>query len=297
MKVLILGGTGLIGAAVTRELVCTGHQVRGLCRSSQAATRLASMGAEPLSGDLTRPTPWHEHLLWADVLIHVAASFCNQMAAIDDAVVSAIQKAGRKRKTPLRGIYTGGAWLYGETGDRVAVETHPLIPIDAFAWMARNARLLEASPGLETAILHPAQVWTETGGAFDRMLDQARYDHPIEIWGGLHIRWPLVHADDLAVAYRLLAETPGLTGSFNIASEAAAPLRRIFHEIVKTSGHDGSYIVRSRDWVRRTHGPLAEGPALDQQMSAAKAQEVLGWTPRHTDFTRTAFNGSVRLCA
>lgn len=297
MKVLILGGTGLIGASVTAEMIEAGHQVRGLCRSSNSAARLSAMGAAPVLGDLARPALWQAELLWADVLIHVAASFCDRMAVIDDAVVSAIQKAGRQRKTPLRVIYTGGAWLYGETGDRVAVEEHPLIPIDAFAWMAQNARRLETSPGLETAILHPAQVWTETGGAFDRMLDQARAVHPIEIRGGLHIRWPLVHADDLAVAYRLLAERIDLTGSFNIAGEEGAPLRRIFHEIAKATGHDGSYIVRSRDWVRRTHGPLAEGPALDQQMSAAKAREVLGWTPRHTDFARTAFNGSVRLCA
>jgi len=235
--------------------------------------------------------------MWADVLIHTAASFCDRMAAIDDTVVAAIRKAGRQRRIPLRVIYTGGAWLYGETGDRVAVEDHPLIPIDTFAWMARNARLLERAPGLEIAVLHPAQVWSETGGAFDRMLDQARAGHPIEIRGGLHIRWPLVHAGDLAVAYRLLAERTGLAGSFNIAGEEGTPLRRIFHQIVRATGHDGSYIVRSRDWVRRTHGPLAEGPALDQQMSAAKARDILGWVPGHTDFAQAAFRRAARLCA
>jgi nucleoside-diphosphate-sugar epimerase len=297
MKVFILGGTGLIGGAVTRELVSAGHQVRGLCRSPQSGARLTELGAEPVHGDLSRPVLWQENLLWADVLIHSAASFCDRMAAIDDAVVRAVIAAGRIRKTPLRVIYTGGAWLYGETGDRVAVEDHPLIPVDAFAWMARNARQLERAPGLDTAILHPAQVWHTGGGAFDRMLDLARRRLPIEIHGGLNVRWPLVHRDDLARAYRLLAERPGVTGSFNIAGEEGTPLRRIFHEIVKATGHDGSYIVRSRDWVRRTRGSLAEGPALDQQMSSAKAREVLGWQPRHTDFAATAFGTSHRLCA
>lgn len=297
MRVLILGGSGLIGTAVTREMAQAGHQIRALSRSEAASRHLAASGAQPVSGDLTRPVTWREHLPWADVLIHMAASFCDRMAAIDDSIIRTIIAAGQQRDRPLRVLYTGGAWLYGETGDRVATEDHPLIPIDAFAWMVRNARQLERAPGLETAILHPAQVWHPGGGAFDRMLELARKNLPIEIHGGLHVRWPLVHRDDLARAYRLLAERPGLTGSFNIAGEEGTPLRHIFHEIARATGHDGSYIVRSRDWVRRTRGPLAEGPALDQQMSSAKAREILGWTPQHTDFAASAFGTARRLCA
>lgn len=41
------------------------------------------------------------------------------------------------------------------------------------------------------------------------------------------------------------------------------------------------------------HGAWAEGPALDQQMSAAKLREAIGWPPVWADFSAVAFRAPV----
>lgn len=55
MGVLILGGTGFIGAAVIRELIKHRHKVLALSRSTRSMAMLKALGASPLCGDLRAP--------------------------------------------------------------------------------------------------------------------------------------------------------------------------------------------------------------------------------------------------
>ena len=55
MRVLILGGTGLIGTAVIRELIKHRHKVLALSRSTGSMAMLKALGASPLRGDLRAP--------------------------------------------------------------------------------------------------------------------------------------------------------------------------------------------------------------------------------------------------
>ncbi|MBN8992537.1 MAG: NAD-dependent epimerase/dehydratase family protein [Rhizobiales bacterium] len=58
MRVFVLGGTGLIGSAVVRELVGRGHELCGLARSDASAVRFARLGATPIAGDIGWPERW-----------------------------------------------------------------------------------------------------------------------------------------------------------------------------------------------------------------------------------------------
>jgi uncharacterized protein YbjT (DUF2867 family) len=55
MKVLVLGGSGLIGRAVVTELVNHRYEVLALNRSEPVADSLRQLGANVLSGDLYAP--------------------------------------------------------------------------------------------------------------------------------------------------------------------------------------------------------------------------------------------------
>jgi uncharacterized protein YbjT (DUF2867 family) len=72
MRVLMLGGTGSIGAAIVRELVARGHDVSGLARSDGAAAKLAALGATALPGDIAAPGRWVGALQAFDAVIHAA---------------------------------------------------------------------------------------------------------------------------------------------------------------------------------------------------------------------------------
>ena len=58
MRVLILVGTGLIGAAVVREWIKDRHKVLALSRSTRSVAMLKALGASPLRGDLRAPDAW-----------------------------------------------------------------------------------------------------------------------------------------------------------------------------------------------------------------------------------------------
>ena len=290
MRVFILGGTGSIGSAVTRELALNGHQVLGLCRTEASARRLRDLGGEPVPGDLRRPQAWAALAAMQDAVIQLATDFEQDMGAVDAMAMQALAEAASRRIAPLRLIYTGGCWLYGETGDRVAQETSLKRPIHAFAWMQENAQALQEDPHLSCTVIHPAMVYHEDGGgAFSRFLQEAGTGSPIEIWGSLRTRWPLVHRQDLARAYRLLLEDPAACGEFNVAAQAGVALAEILPEIARRRSHDGSYVLRNRKHVMFKYGYWAEGPTLDQQMSAAKLRDRCGWQPDFPDFQQATF--------
>ncbi|KIC21690.1 NAD-dependent epimerase/dehydratase family protein [Leisingera sp. ANG-Vp] len=289
MKVLILGGTGSIGTAVTQELIRRGHDVTGLSRSESSDRKLIAMGARPLRGDLRFPGDWAREAAAMDGLIQLAATFDEDMGQADTAAITAILRQAALHPERLRLIYTGGCWLYGATGRRVADETTPMRPIKPFAWMQKNANAVLASSAVSAAVIHPAMVYHQNGGVFDRYLQAARNAKPFEIWGSIATRWPLVQREDLARAYCLLLENPQLSGHFNASAEAGVQVADITGEIARRHGHDGSYVVRSLKHALIKYGDWAEGPTLDQQMGSDKLRRLTGWQPQFPSFREAQF--------
>lgn len=71
MKVLVTGGGGFLGAAITRQLLGRGDQVRIFARGSYPA--LASLGAEVFQGDLRQKVEVEAAFEGIDAVIHTAA--------------------------------------------------------------------------------------------------------------------------------------------------------------------------------------------------------------------------------
>ncbi|SMX25482.1 NAD-dependent epimerase/dehydratase family protein [Boseongicola aestuarii] len=283
MKVLVLGATGLIGTAVTKELLQAGHEVTGLCRSERSAIQLQCLGATPLLGDLRDPDPWAGVVEEIDGIIQVAATFEKDMGPVDGRVLAALMQAAKKAGSRPRFIYTGGCWLYGETLHEIATEDNPFNPLPGFSWMVENGEWLAASSAFSTAIIHPAMVYHAGGGAFTRFMSNAHKNEPIEVWGDAGIRWPLVHRDDLASAYRLLLERPDLTGHFNASAQVGEKVGDIAAWFAGAPG----IAIKAPEEAVAAYGKLAEGPMLDQQMSSAKLRNACNWEPRHIDFRKS----------
>ena len=283
MNILLLGATGSIGGAILPELLGAGHAVTGLARSEQAAQAILAAGGSILPGDLRAPEGWALAVWDFDAVIHAAATFTEDMGAVDARVLDALMAACAGRDTPLRLIYTGGCWLYGATGDAVADETTPFDPIPAFAWMVENAARALAFEGFATSVIHPAMVYWRDGGVISRFLEQARQGGPVEVWGSAETRWPMVHRADLARAYRLVLES-GVAGEhYNVAVEDGVPVGALVDAIARRFGVSSAPVIRSVSSVVAEHGAWAVGPTLDQRMGATKIRTALGWVPAHAD--------------
>ena len=287
MRVFVLGGTGSIGTAVVAELVERNHQVMTLSRSETSDQKLTSAGADPVRGDLFEPLHWADAAISCDAIIQVAVTFGDDMGDVDAKAMEALVQASNSQTEPTRLIYTGGCWLYGETGDEIATEDRPFDPLPSFAWMVKNAEMLLKAPNLCTAVIHPAMVYdTRDGGVFHRFVSAAKAGQKIEIWGSAAARWPLIESSDLARIYCDLAERQDLVGFFNAVSEEGVPVGEIVSKLSKANGSPHELTFRNVEEVVREHGAWAKGPTLDQQMSSKKLEAATGWTPRIADFSQ-----------
>jgi nucleoside-diphosphate-sugar epimerase len=284
VRVLVLGGTGSIGAAVVREVVRRGHQVHGLARSNASSKKLAELGATPIRGDITVPERWAGSLPDVEAVIHAACDFEPAMAEIDRRLLDSLLPVVAAQRTKPRFIYTGGCWLFGATGDEMATEQAPFRPPGAFAWMVPNLRRVLVAPGIEGIVIHPAMVYEPAGGVFQRFAQEARERDAIRVVESEAVRWPLVHSEDLATLYALALEN-ALGGSSYIGATieglAVGRIARAFAQRFGTREQEPQ-IISAAAMVAEL-GDWAKGFALDQQLSGAKARRELGWKPVHLD--------------
>ena len=284
MRVFVLGGTGLIGSAVVRELIGRGHEVFALARSDAAAAKLIQSGATPIAGDIASPESWSAKLPQADAVIHMACDFGSDMGAIDRRLLDGLLLALAAQSQRPRFVYTGGCWLFGATGNEIASEQTPFRPLPAFAWMVPQLERVLASEQVHGIVIHPAMVYVGAGGVFERFARASAEGRDVPVVGSEAVRWPLVHSEDLADLYALALER-GTSGESYIGSAIDGfPVGRIARAFAPRSGanREAPEII-SADAIAAELGEWARGYALDQQLSGDKARRELGWAPRHLD--------------
>jgi nucleoside-diphosphate-sugar epimerase len=240
VQVLILGGTGSIGAPVVRALVERGHHVIALARSDSSATKAASLGANQLSGDIAAAERWLPALPPLDAVVHLACDFGSDMVDVDRRLLDGLLPHLAAQSNRATFIYTGGCWLFGATGDDV--------------------------------------------GVFAQFVAEARKRRAIRVVGGEHVRWPLVHREDLANLYVLALERGTSRTSYIGAAIPGLPVGRIARAIAQRFGlRDHAPQIVSADAIAAELGDWARGRAMDQQLSGEKARRELGWKPVHLD--------------
>jgi nucleoside-diphosphate-sugar epimerase len=284
MRILLLGGTGTIGAPLVRELLRSGHQVTALARSADSARQVAAAGAVALAGDISAPEYWIDSLLSVDAVIHAAAAFSPEDEAIERRLLQALLPALGAARRDMRFIYTGGCWLFGPSGQTVTTENSPFVPLAAFAYMVQHAQLVFDTPGIHPIVIHPAMVYQPAGGVFRRFHADALAGHKVRVVGSESVHWPLVHSHDLAVLYRLALERSDPRESYlgaAIEGTTVGRIARAFAKRFRTS--DSEPEVISADTIAAELGEWARGYALDQRHSGDKARRRLGWHPGHLD--------------
>ncbi len=280
MRVFVLGATGAIGHSIVPELITHGHEIVALARSDASEAKLAAKNISVIRGDLRAPMAWCKIIHDVDAIIHVAGTFSDDEGDVDHHLVLVLIAEAKRAERKIRFIYTGGCWLFGETGDEIADETSEFDPLSAFYWVVENSRLVFEAPCFETMMIHPAMVYDRDGGTMSRFLSSAQKAGRVEVWGSLQTRWPVVHSEDNAQAYRLVLEHGQAGQSYCVAAETGVWVGEMAAVIGQRFGLTADPWVRDVSDVVREHGEWAFGPTLDQQISGEKIMRTLGWSPK-----------------
>jgi nucleoside-diphosphate-sugar epimerase len=279
MRVFLTGATGYIGGAVADALRRAGHEVAGLARNDAGAGRLEAAGVRAVRGDLQHAGTLAAFAREADAVIHTAMSDSSDAPHADrEAVVSML---GALEGTNRPFIYTSGIWVVGDTGESVADEETPLNPTSLVAWRPAVEQLVldASSRGVRSVVIRPAVVYGRGGGMVASFLKSAREHGAARYVGTGENRWPLVHVDDLADLYsKALEAAPPATLLFAAHGDSAR-VREIAVAASQRAGAAGKTESWPLDEARKTLGPYADALVLDQQISAARAQRLLQWTP------------------
>ncbi|MBX9943999.1 MAG: NAD-dependent epimerase/dehydratase family protein [Reyranella sp.] len=277
MRVFLLGATGSIGSAVLRELTGRGHEILALARSDASAKKIVHNRAVAIRGNIEAPEHWVAALPDVDAIVHMACDFGGSMESTDNHLLDVLLRRLSSQVTKPRFIYTGGCWLFGDTGDTVATEETPFSPLPAFAWMVPHLQRVLASAEVDGLVIHPAMVYGGDGGVFRRFAHDARERQVVRVVGSESVQWPLVHCDDLADLYALVLDHAPRRSSYLGAAIDAFPVGRI----ARAFAHDVEIV--STDEIARDLGEWARGYACNQRLSGARARRDLGWAPKHQD--------------
>lgn len=285
MKVFVTGATGYIGSAIAAELAEVGHQVVGLTRSADKASRIEALGARAVVGDLHDSEPLRAELDTVDALVHVAAEESDSRAEMDRAAVDALIEAASRRPSTL--VYTSGCFVLGETGDEPADEAASTDGApEIVAWRtAHEQRVLNAAgPDLATAVVRPGMVYGGRRGVFAGFFETAERGGAAEVVGDGGNRWSPVYRGDVARLYRMIVEAEA-AGIFHCA-EPPETVEALAAAASAAAGASGTRHVPLED-ARREMGAFADALTMDQVVGCARARSF-GWAPRHAPFVDSA---------
>ena len=229
MKVIVSGGSGLIGRALVESLAADGHQATVLSRSPERLRELpegvTAAGWDARSAEALTPL-----IAGADAVVHLAGAGIadgrwsdERKRRIRDSRVhsSAAMAAAIKAAEPRPSVFLQGSAVgfYGPRGDETLTEDSA--PGDDFLarvcleWEAASAAVEEL--GVRRAALRTGVVLAREGGALPKML------LPFKLFAGgpagsgrQYMPW--IHIADEVGAIRFLLESPEGRGPFNLTA-------------------------------------------------------------------------------
>jgi dihydroflavonol-4-reductase len=246
--ILITGASGFVGAAVVRQLLQAGHEVRALVRPTSTRTNLARLPVEIARGDLRDASSVRRAMAGSRFVFHVAADYRLWARHPQEIVETNVEGTRALMEAALRAgveriVYTSSvATLKARPDGAPSDETLPLDPaaaVGAYKYSKVMAeRLVEAMVAehkLPAVIVNPSTPIgprdvrpTPTGRI---IVEAAAGRMPAYVDTGLN----LVHVDDVAIGH-LLALDKGRVGQRYILGGQDVLLGDMLREIARQTG-------------------------------------------------------------
>ena len=267
MKILVTGGTGLLGGRLIPKLVENGDEVFALARSASSGAKLRALGACLVEGDLESDAP--PALPSVDAVVHAAAlfrfsgsrePFFKTNVEGTARLLASAEKAGA---TTFVHISAAGIIMDDPgTPVRNADESAPTFPNHFSAYLASKARaeatvLAANKPGFRTLALRPPALWGP-GDPFSRALPEAINSGQFAFVDRGDYAFATCHVDNVIEAIQCALER----GEGGRAYFITDPERQTFREFVASlASLQGLSIEKLRSipyWLASTLGRLMD---------------------------------------
>lgn len=234
MNIVITGGTGFVGRALTARLLERGHRLTILTRSSSHAPPLPP-GASYLEGDPTKEGAWQNGIARHDAVVNLAGASIfrrwtdeskrlmrDSRILTTKHIVKAIEMG--RPAGPTRLLSASAVGYYGFHGDEDLDERSPrgegFLADLAAEW--ESAALDAEGTGVRVAVTRFGVVLGEGGGALEKMVPLFKRWLGSPIGSGKQwFSW--IHRQDLTDALAFLLEHGEISGPVNCT--APEPVR------------------------------------------------------------------------
>ena len=230
MRVLITGGAGLIGSALSRSMAADGHEVIVLSREPEKVKTLPA-GVKVQKWDGKSAAGWGQLADGAGAIVNLAgAGIADQRWSAErkqlirqsrldagKAVMEAIAQAETK---PAVLIQASAVGYYGtQQGDAQVTEAFSpgsdFLAKICFDWEASTAAV--AKFGVRRAVIRTGVVLSNDGGAFPKQVMPFKFFAGGPVGSGK--QWyPWIHIEDQVRAIQFLIQNSQASGPFNLAA-------------------------------------------------------------------------------
>jgi uncharacterized protein (TIGR01777 family) len=286
-RILIAGGTGLLGRALARQLAASGREVVLLSRSAAAkeSGRDLPAGCRLAAWDGRTANGWGDLASGAEAIVNLAgesiaggrwsparkARILDSRLQSTGALIAAIAQAKRPPRVLLQGSAVG---YYGDRADELlpeeAVAGGGFLGETAQAWEAASAPA--ESFGVRRVVARTGVVLARQGGAFPKMALPFRFGAGAVIGSGR--QWmPWIHLADEIAALEFLLGNEAAHGAVNLAAPAPATQAEFSRELARTLRRP--LLARAPAWTLRVAlGEMADLVLASQRVVPQRLLEL-----------------------
>jgi len=267
-RIIIAGGSGFIGRALTRELAARGFEVVVLTRSPRQACSEAS----EVQWDGVQAGAWTATLDGAEAIINLTGKSIScrhtpeNLRAITASRVNSVEALasalGQVKNPPRVWVQASAVGFYGDTGARVNDENSPagVDPVANICRQWEGAFQAAAMPRTRRVVLRIGFVLGRDGGALPVLARMTRlFLGGAAGRGQQFISW--IHLADLAAMFAAAVTDESRSGIYNAVAPGAVTNAEFMRELRRTLRRPWSppappLAVRLGAWLMGSEGSL-----------------------------------------
>ena len=287
MRIIVTGGTGLIGRALSKALLNQGHLVTVLSRHPDQAHEMPS-GVRVEGWDSATPQGWGQLVNDADAIINLAGAGIADAPWTEKrkqliresrihaglAIQKAIEEATKKPKVLIQSSAVG---YYGqEHGDEIIGEESPpgrdFLAKVCFDWEMATAPVVRM--GVRRVVIRTGIVLSREGGAFPKIILPFKFFAGGPLGSGK--QWmPWIHIDDEIRAILFLLTHETANGAFNLSAPNPVTNKQFSQMVGATMGRP-AFLPAPGIAIRTLLGEMST-ILLDGQRAVPQKLEAAGF--------------------